>query len=233
MIEQLVPRAAVGAEAVDDGDSAGLFPEELPFVAGRSPRRHRQFATVRDCARRALETLGVPPGPILPGHCGAPRWPAGIVGSMTHCAGYCGAVVGRTTDLAMVGLDAEPAAALPKGVLSMVASPGEQEHQNALHETQPFPYWDRLLFSAKEAAYKAWFPRSRRWSALRDVAVCLHPSGIFTASVPRVVGDTGAAADHMLLAGRWLVSGDLLCTLATEATEDTVVDEALAGVLSG
>ena len=42
--------------------------------------------------------------------------------------------------------------------------------------------WDRLLFSAKEAVYKAWFPLAHQWLDFRQADVTIAPrGGTFTA----------------------------------------------------
>jgi 4'-phosphopantetheinyl transferase EntD len=88
VIEGILPAVVVAEEAFVDPDGVALFPEEELVVAGAVVKRRTEFATARHCARAALSRLGVAPTPILPGERGAPQWPAGIVGSMTHCAGY-------------------------------------------------------------------------------------------------------------------------------------------------
>lgn len=73
----------------------GLFPSEQAVVDGAAEKRRREFAAVRRCARAGLERLGIPEAPILPGAGGAAGWPAGIVGTMTHCSRYAGAALAR------------------------------------------------------------------------------------------------------------------------------------------
>ncbi|WP_340374677.1 4'-phosphopantetheinyl transferase superfamily protein [Streptomyces sp. SS7] len=168
MIEELLPESVVaveafGEEGVREFGDAPLYPEEEALVARAVPKRRREFTVVRSCARRAMEKLGVPPQPVLPGERGAPQWPDGLTGSMTHCAGYCAAALVRAADLASLGLDAEPHEALPEGVLKAVALPAEQERLARLDALRPEVHWDRLLFSAKESVYKAWFPLTRKW----------------------------------------------------------------------
>jgi 4'-phosphopantetheinyl transferase EntD len=163
VIERILPPGAVVAEAFGDPAGAALFPEEEAVVAGAVEKRRREFGTVRRCARRALADLGIAPVPILPGPRGAPRWPTGVRGSMTHCDGYRAAVLGRAEAFAGIGVDAEPHAPLPPGVLDAVSSPAERDHVNALAVTRPQVCWDRLLFSAKEAVYKVWFPMTLRF----------------------------------------------------------------------
>ncbi|MEU6178823.1 4'-phosphopantetheinyl transferase family protein [Streptomyces coeruleorubidus] len=164
MIGELLPQTVVTVEAYGHEDAnAPLYPEEAALVARAVAKRRREFAVVRSCARRAMEKLGVPPQPILPGERGAPRWPAGLVGSMTHCDDYCAAALVRATDLASLGIDAEDHGPLPEGVLPAVALPAEAERLRRLAAQRADVHWDRLLFSAKESVYKAWFPLTGKW----------------------------------------------------------------------
>ncbi|GHG85877.1 4'-phosphopantetheinyl transferase family protein [Streptomyces lanatus] len=165
MIEELLPEPVVTVEAYghDEAAVASLYPEEEAVVAKAVDKRRQEFAVVRSCARRAMEKLGVPPRPILPGERGAPGWPAGLVGSMTHCDGYSAAALVRAADLASLGIDAEPHQTLPEGVLPAVALPAEEERLRRLADEHPDIHWDRLLFSAKESVYKAWFPLTGEW----------------------------------------------------------------------
>lgn len=114
MIEGLLPPGVASSEAFDDAAPAPLFPAEAALLAGRRERRRRQFATARACARRCLADLGHAPVPLLPGPGGAPAWPPGVVGSITHCDGYRAAVADHRTHTSALGIDAEPAGPLPR-----------------------------------------------------------------------------------------------------------------------
>ncbi|MFJ8110478.1 4'-phosphopantetheinyl transferase [Streptomyces sp. NPDC096132] len=184
MIEELLPESvvaveALGVEGVREFEDAPLYPEEEALVARSVAKRRREFTVVRSCARRAMEKLGVPPQPVLPGERGAPQWPDGLTGSMTHCEGYCAAALVRAADLASLGIDAEPDEPLPQGVLSAVALPAEEERLGRLSAERPGVHWDRLLFSAKESVYKAWFPLTRKWLDFSeaDIDVSAGPAG--------------------------------------------------------
>ncbi|MFI6698856.1 4'-phosphopantetheinyl transferase [Streptomyces sp. NPDC050509] len=161
MIEDVLP-AAVACEAAYDDPGPGpgelMYPQETERVARAVPKRQREFTTVRLLARRALLRIGQPPVPLLPGPRGAPRWPDGIVGSMTHCDGYRAAAVARADGTASVGIDAEPDAPLPDGVLDLIGLPDETERIKFLTERHPGTSWDRMLFSAKESVFKVWYP---------------------------------------------------------------------------
>ena len=86
MIEKVLARGVASVEAFCDPPDAVLYPGEAELVARAVDKRRREFCTVRHCARQALRQLGLPPAPVLRGERGEPRWPAGVVGSMTHCA---------------------------------------------------------------------------------------------------------------------------------------------------
>jgi 4'-phosphopantetheinyl transferase EntD len=213
VIEELLPASVAAVEAFDDCVPGALFPEEEAVIAAAVDKRRREFTTVRLCARAALARIGVAPVPLLPGHRGAPGWPAGVVGSMTHCAGYRAAVVARAGELAAVGVDAEPNETLPDGVLPLVASDVEVA---GLPPDGPV-HWGRLLFSAKEAVYKAWYPLTGRWLDFAEASVTIDQNdGTFVARflVPGpVVG--GTRLDRFT--GRWLARNGLVVAAVTVA----------------
>ncbi|WP_432138798.1 MULTISPECIES: 4'-phosphopantetheinyl transferase family protein [unclassified Streptomyces] len=211
MIEELLPEQVVaveayGTEAADQSADASLYPEEAALVRQAVPKRRREFAVVRSCARRAMEKLGIPPGPVLPGERGAPRWPDGLTGSMTHCEGYCAAALVRATDLVSLGIDAEPHRPLPDGVLGEVALPTELPRLRRLAADRPDLHGDRLLFSAKESVYKAWFPLTRMWLDFSEADIELTAAPVGPASAGPVSG--GSA--HGTLRARLLVPGPVV-----------------------
>jgi 4'-phosphopantetheinyl transferase EntD len=215
MIEEILPPEVAAAEAFGDAPAAVLFPEEEAAIARAVATRRREFTTGRACARAALTRLGVPPGPIVPGFRGAPQWPPGVTGSITHCAGYRASAVARLADVAALGLDAEPHGALPAGVLERIAVPQEQAWLPELAAALPGVSWDRLLFCAKESVYKAWFPLTGRWLGFEQAAITVEPgAGTFRAELL----EPGEALDGRRLAGfdgRWLVREGLVLTAIT------------------
>jgi 4'-phosphopantetheinyl transferase EntD len=212
VIADILPPEVAAQEAFGDLAPIELFPAEEAVIANAVDKRRREFITARACARAALARLGLPPVPILPGLRGAPQWPAGVVGSITHCAGYRAAAVARDRDIVTIGLDAEPHDTLPHGVLGAVASPAEQARVAALAATEPGVCWDRLLFCAKETVYKAWFPLTLRWLEFEDAVVDFDPAGqAFTARL-LVDGPVVNGAALCGFTGRWLVSDGLIVT---------------------
>ncbi|WP_436494411.1 4'-phosphopantetheinyl transferase family protein [Actinokineospora sp. HUAS TT18] len=214
MIERILPAVVIAVEAFDDPPEATPLPEEEPFIAKAVDKRRREFTTVRYCARQALSKLGIPPLPILPGEKGAPTWPDGIVGSMTHCKGYRAAVVARDTEVVTVGIDAEPHVVLPDGVLNATTQADERVHLAQLAESHPDIHWDKLLFAAKESVYKAWFPLMRKWLGFEDARVSFDPEGTFTAEL-LVPGPVIHGAQTQTFHGRWLVDNGLAVTAIT------------------
>jgi 4'-phosphopantetheinyl transferase EntD len=213
MIERLFPDWAAAVEAYDDPPDATLFPAETALVARAVAKRRLEFTTVRVCARAALGRLGLPPVPILPGTRGAPTWPDGVVGSMTHCAGYRAAVVAHGRHAFGLGVDAEPNAPLPTGVLAVVSRPEERAWLSDHAALRPSVHWDRLLFSAKESVYKAWSPLTGGlWLDFQEASLTVDPvSETFTARL-LVPGPVVDGRELTELAGRYLVACGLVVT---------------------
>ncbi|WP_430787890.1 4'-phosphopantetheinyl transferase family protein [Actinoplanes sp. G11-F43] len=211
-LERLLPDPVQVREVFGDLDGVELFPEEQAVIARAVDKRRREFATVRSCAREALAGLGVPAVPIVPGPRGAPGWPDGVVGSMTHCDGYRAAAVAPASRVRTIGVDAEPAGPLPDGVLAAIALPEELTAVAALTAADPGVAWDRLLFCAKEAVYKAWFPLTGEWLDFSEARITLG-AGTFAARllVPGPVTPEGTLSGFT---GTWLHHrGLLVCAI--------------------
>src|ERR1700744_4611365 len=232
VIGVILPPAVAAEEAFGDDPAARLFPAEAAAVAraadtrrqefttrrararaGPAPAaravdpRRQEFTTGRACARAALARLGLPAAPILRGERGGPRWPAGVVGSIPHCAGYRACAVAHRRDVVTIGLDAEPHGPLPDGVLTVVARPEEQDQLARLAALRPAVHWDRLPFSAKESVYKAWFPLTGQWLGFSDASVEFSPAGDqFTAGILL------DATPVEFFEGRWLADHGLVAT---------------------
>ncbi|MBX7268153.1 4'-phosphopantetheinyl transferase superfamily protein [Micromonospora sp. Llam7] len=212
MIEAVLPTTVGWAERFDDAVTGDLFPEEQGVMAGAVEKRRREFTTGRWCARRALEDVGFRPVAIPPLQRGAPGWPLGAVGSITHCSGYRAAVAARSEAIVTVGIDAEPNRTLPAGVLDAVSSEVERRCLPDLTRRLPVVSWDRLLFSAKESVYKAWFPLARCGLEFDKARVGFELDGTFSAELlvegPVVDGHNRLTT----FPGRWAATDGLLVT---------------------
>jgi 4'-phosphopantetheinyl transferase EntD len=203
------------SELYSDPPDLVPLPEEEPLIARSVAKRRNEFITVRHCARIALGQLGMPPVPILKGEKGEPCWPDGVVGSLTHCRGYRGAVVGRSGAVRSVGIDAEPHDELPHGVLGAISLPQERSEMPA--KLKAALHWDRILFCAKEATYKAWFPLTKRWLGFEDAHIAFEadsPGAATGGFASRILIDPTALSGSPLteLRGRWSVERGLVLT---------------------
>lgn len=214
LLRSLLPQFVSCEEAFEDIPSARLPPEEEPLVARAVAKRRREFTTTRHLARQALARHGHGAVPLLTGLGREPLWPSGMVGSLTHCDGYRGAAVAHRTSVASVGIDAEPHAPLPPDVVPQVVLAQERAAWSGL---SPDVAWDRLLFSAKESVYKAWYPLTGRWLGFEDAVLQLQPrpsdalAGEFEA---RLLADSVLVGGQELrtFRGRYLVSRGLVLT---------------------
>lgn len=216
VIEALLPSCVVAVEAFTDDPDEQVFAGEEDLIANAVQGRRNEFVTARRCAREALERLGHPPAPIRRGPGREPRWPIGVVGSITHCDGYRAAVVTSRRELASIGIDAEPHGPLPGGVAEAVTCRDETSMLSMLASSHPSVHWDRLLFSAKESIYKAWYPLTGRWLGFEGASLSIDPvAGTFTGRLQvdgaRVDGEPSLTELH----GRYLVTRGLVVTMVS------------------
>ncbi len=215
LMAPLLPPAVAVAELVGTGPVRGmLLPEEEAALGRVVPSRHAEHLAGRLCARRAMAALRLPGVAVVVGADRAPVWPAGLVGAITHCEGYAAAAVARAGTVVSVGIDAEPCDGLPPGVLGLVADEVERAHLAGLPAGLP---WDRLLFSAKEAVYKAWYPITRTFVGFEAARLCFRPgpdlfTGRFHATVAAPSGDPARPSRPLEFAGRYAVRDALLLT---------------------
>ncbi|MEM7792797.1 MAG: 4'-phosphopantetheinyl transferase, partial [Verrucomicrobiota bacterium] len=90
VLTKILPDRVAGAVASVEEGAAFQFAEEGALRAKAGAARQQEFIAGRKCARAALAELGQLHGPILANGKGAPVWPDGFVGSITHCKGFCG-----------------------------------------------------------------------------------------------------------------------------------------------
>ena len=218
MLEQLLPAVAAVVSTREDRE-VELFPAEQEAVGQAVEPRRREFVTARACAREALGRLGIAPQPIASGSRGEPVWPGGVVGSITHCAGYRACAVALDRDLVTIGIDAEVAAPLPAGLIGDIALPEERQAIERLAGEEPSVSWDRLLFSIKESIYKAWFPLTRSWLGFEDASVSIDRERRTFSAHLLVPGPTLQGRHLDGFSGRWSVAeGLVLSAIALPAS---------------
>ncbi|OPX15707.1 4'-phosphopantetheinyl transferase [Gordonia sp. i37] len=217
MIEKLLPSGVASAESFGDPPDLTPLPGEESLISRAVEKRRREFTTARHCARQALGQLGIEPVAIMRGERGMPLWPEQVVGSLTHCDGYRAATVAYAMAVRSLGIDAEPHDALPDGVLDHTSLPAERQ---VLADRPDTLHWDRLLFCAKEATYKAWFPLTQRWLGFEDAHITVEqdrgaevPMGTFISRIlidgRTVDGGSPLSEFH----GRWMIDRGLIVTV--------------------
>lgn len=217
VLTAILPPGVESEECFGDLPGGFLFPAEERAMAHAVEGRRREFATVRCLARACLGRLGFPGVPLMSGPGGAPSWPTDVRGSMTHCAGYAGAAVGRSELISAIGIDAEPDAPLPEELMELVATRTEQARLRDTAYAPGSPRWDRLLFCAKEAVFKAWFPLVGEWLEFEDAEIRFGPRpGAFTADLRRD-GLTVGGRPVTRLDGRWVRDRGILQTAVVVA----------------
>lgn len=168
-LKALFPEGVAGAELSRFEDAEPLFHEELAYVERAVDKRRQEYALGRTCARRALALLGLPPQPLPANSDRSVRWPEQVWGSITHAEGLCAAVAARRGDLAGIGIDAEVRGRVTPKLWSHIASPREIAWFESARDAALANERATLLFSAKEAFYKAQFCVTRTFVGFHEV----------------------------------------------------------------
>jgi 4'-phosphopantetheinyl transferase EntD len=184
-----------------------LFPAEAAALSRAIPARLAEFSTGRACARAAMAALGLPEAAVPMGPDRAPVWPAGVLGSISHGAGICAAMVARSGPFLGLGLDIETDAPLPPDVVGTVL----QGDEAAVPEAD-----QRVVFSVKEAVYKAFYGLSGTVWSFDAVRVELTGAGFIARLAVPVPGWPPARAVPGHVIRR---DGVIVTALALEAVE--------------
>lgn len=132
-----------------------------PQLAQVSTKRQRTFIAGRCCAAQALTKAGfLAPIWLDMDVDHLPCWPEGWLGSISHAGEGAWAAVARRASCAALGIDMECLVddqTIPE-IQRQIATPNELEVLSSL----PRPQALTLLFSAKEALYKALYPSMRQ-----------------------------------------------------------------------
>lgn len=211
-------------ELLDDARADGFDDIDWPaHLHAAVPKRRLQFAAGRYCAQRAIQQLTGTHGRIGRDAGGAPVWPPGTIGSITHTGAFVSAAAALTRDLTGIGIDAEeimPAWRADR-VRSIVLRPDEiaRGAGAGLGSAE----WTTLAFSAKEALFKCLHPLVRARFSYED-AELIHIDArravrlaLVRALGPRfpagtVVPGRVHVGDRYIHAGVWIEAGGGLAT---------------------
>ena len=157
--------ACVSTEDLGDYEP---HPEEMECLSSRATEKRRtEFFLGRLAASRALQALGVTPQPVLKAKSREPLWQDGIIGAITHKADTACAVVAGSDKACGVGVDLE---SLHPPVRFSISTKVCTDQEQAWLAEAPDEKDKRLkmIFSAKEAGFKAFFPIEQIYLGYKD-----------------------------------------------------------------
>lgn len=182
--------------------------------AGLSPRavekRRREFTAGRAAARQAMAERNHPPVAIPVGPNRAPCWPSEIIGSISHTNNCAIAAVSETSSFGGIGIDVEEDTPLKPDLWNAICSAQEQ---GWMREQDNPGQMGKLIFSAKEAAYKCQYAQSQRFFGFDGMELEFDQStnrflARFTADQPPF--DAGYE-----IAGTYAIGAGVIITAAT------------------
>ena len=186
-----IPGVAVACRPVIAGDEDALTMEENASLGDCVLAVRRRAAAARLAARELLAEAGWP-GWRMPRIDGQPpRWPAGICGSLSHSDTLAAAALARRGAWLGVGIDLEPGEPIDRDVLDLIAT--AEEARFVKHDL----LIGKVLFCAKEAAYKAMFSVDKRFLEPHEIVVDLRSNTATALSGRRAM--LAVHVDHRIL----------------------------------
>lgn len=201
-LSRALQRLAVGGVCVghcriEPHHEMALLPCEAAAFGAAVPLVRRRSGAARQLARRLMAGHGVGCDVAIPrGVGGAPKWPAGVVGSLAHDDDFAVAAIASSDNVRGLGIDIEPAEPLPVGLDARVARPDE------LRSVGDDVLAGRVLFVAKEAVFKATFPCDGVFLDFADIEIDLAAKSATTATGHVLRVDVVVAGRVVALA-RW------------------------------
>lgn len=171
--EFVIDGITVGVTSLDSSLQHLLAPEEEQIAQSyRSLDAQLRFRCARSLAHHLiLKTGGSADGPILRAESGAPLFPAGIVGSISHTISHVTAAVGLRSECISVGIDIER---LDRSIAPAIASRILTEPERSRLSDKNGAETEQLLrtFSLKESVYKAYAPLGAPALGFQDIELC-------------------------------------------------------------
>jgi 4'-phosphopantetheinyl transferase EntD len=187
-LRALFPASVTGMELSDPELAEPLWPEELAAIERAVDKRKREFTAGRSCARRALAALGIAPVPLLARDDRSVGWPEEAWGSITHTDGLCAAVAARRSHVAGLGIDAEVRRRVSEKLWKQIANAREIDWFRAAPDALAAAERATLLFSAKEAFYKAQYCVSQTFVGFHEAELRFDEQGQFEVTLQCEVG---------------------------------------------
>ena len=216
-LEPLLPASVCFYSIIVDANATSPWPEELALVASAGAKRRQQFLAGRVCAHAAMAQLGCESGPLLRSDNGAPAWPPGVAGSISHSGKHCLAAVAWLWDIQQLGIDIEDATRVKLAMQKWILTPDE------LDALQPLPVARQvrrlaLAFSAKESAFKALSPLAGVAMHMQTMSIWPDDNGGFAVTLLPALRE--ALPNDRPLRGRYVWQDDLIVTAMCIAAPD-------------
>ena len=149
--------------------------EENYFSQLSSVSRKEHYRSGRICAGEVLSKLGTLGQPVLRDpQTREPLWPEGISGAITHSGKWAAAAAGKTSDVSGIGIDLEDLERQVDSRISRhVCIPEEQKWLQECGED----FLEKnlkIIFSAKESIFKAFFPYTRTYLHFHDARILME-----------------------------------------------------------
>ena len=149
--------------------------EENYFSQLSSVSRKEHYRSGRICAGEVLSKLGTLGQPVLRDpQTREPLWPEGISGAITHSGKWAAAAAGKTSEVLGIGIDLEDLERQVDSRISRhVCIPEEQKWLQECGED--FLEQNlKIIFSAKESIFKAFFPYTRTYLHFHDARILME-----------------------------------------------------------
>jgi len=149
--------------------------EENYFSQLSSVSRKEHYRSGRICAGEVLSKLGTRGQPVLRDpQTREPLWPEGISGAITHSGKWAAAAAGKSSDVSGIGIDLEDLERQVDSRISRhVCIPEEQKWLQECGED--FLEQNlKIIFSAKESIFKAFFPYTRTYLHFHDARILME-----------------------------------------------------------
>jgi|WetSurMetagenome_2_1015567.scaffolds.fasta_scaffold21395_3 4'-phosphopantetheinyl transferase EntD len=203
------PRVYVLTNAVSDAAVESLSEREAAVLTKVVDKRKREFATARGLAREGLERFFDVRGfDLLNAEDRSPIWPTGIEGSISHSNTRAWVALVDAT-FGTIGIDGEERKELKQDLWHLTLLDREVTYLETL-DASIRGRRALTIFSAKEALYKAQYPRSGSFMGYMSLHVELSEAGSLRCTFQQAVGPFSKG---FVAHGRWLDVNELVTSV--------------------
>ena len=199
---------------IEETNSDMLLPEEQDYCARFGKKRRMEYIVGRSCVRGLFNKLGLRTSPLLTGSHGEPLWPEGITGSISHCDEYCFVAVSEQKHLLSLGIDIEPYDFLSQDVEELICTQFERKWIRSIGKSDQTIPWSKIIFSAKESAYKCIFPLEKKFIDFHDAEIEItQRKSTFKIDVVNKTEKSFFCPTFQLMKGYCFVNGKIIVTI--------------------